>query len=63
MPPGGTRIAKGMIAEYAGTGIGEAARLLADYVGEHHLRLTETAYALVTRTVAPAAVVEAQPRA
>lgn len=55
-------IAKGMIAEHAGTSIGEAARLLDCYVSERHLRLTETAYALVTRTMPPTAVVEARPR-
>ncbi|MGW2822000.1 hypothetical protein ACWC24_13455 [Streptomyces sp. NPDC001443] len=55
-------IAKGMIAQYAGTTVREAARLLDGYVRERHLRLTETAYALVARAMEPAAVVDAQPR-
>ncbi|MGW2827058.1 hypothetical protein ACWC24_39695, partial [Streptomyces sp. NPDC001443] len=55
-------IAKGMIAQYAGTTVREAARLLDGYVRERHLRLTETAYALVARATEPAAVVDAQPR-
>ncbi|WP_458244856.1 GAF domain-containing protein [Streptomyces sp. MAI_2237] len=51
-------IARGMIAEYAGSTVGEAARLLDGYVTRRHLRLTETAHALVSRTLEPAAVLE-----
>ncbi|MFJ9728447.1 GAF domain-containing protein [Streptomyces sp. NPDC101209] len=53
-------IAKGMIAEYAGSTVGEAARMLDAYVGRRHLRLTETAQALVSRALEPSAVLEPQ---
>jgi hypothetical protein len=55
-------IAKGMVAQYADTSIGEAARLLTAYANGRQVRLTETVHALVTRSMAPAAVVETQPR-
>ncbi|MER7577115.1 GAF and ANTAR domain-containing protein [Streptomyces sp. NPDC126514] len=51
-------IAKGMIAQYTGGTIAEAARLLSAYAHERHVRLTDTAHALVTRRVAPDAIVE-----
>ncbi|MFJ1809580.1 MULTISPECIES: GAF domain-containing protein [unclassified Streptomyces] len=53
-------IAKGMVAQYADTTVGEAARLLTAYASERRLRLTETAHALVTRQMAPDAVIGAQ---
>ncbi|MEU9474489.1 GAF and ANTAR domain-containing protein [Streptomyces sp. NPDC048191] len=56
-------IAKGMIAQQAGTTLPEAARLLSGYASHHRLRLTETAHALVTRALEPAAVVDGQPPA
>ncbi|WP_328504011.1 GAF domain-containing protein [Streptomyces sp. NBC_00457] len=55
-------IAKGMVAQYAGSTIGEAARLLSAYASRRQVRLTETAHALVTRTMTPDAIVDAQPR-
>ncbi|MEU1573291.1 GAF domain-containing protein [Streptomyces collinus] len=54
-------IAKGMVAQYADTTIGEAARLLSAYASRNHVRLTDTAHALVTRSVTPAAVMAGQP--
>ena len=56
-------IAKGMIAQYADTTIGEASQLLTAYAKQRRLRLTETVQALVTRDMNPAAIVEAKPRA
>ncbi|MFD8301668.1 GAF domain-containing protein [Streptomyces sp. NPDC059690] len=53
-------IARGMIAEYAGSTVGEAARILDVYVGRRRVRLTETAYALVTRALDPADVLAAR---
>ncbi|HSX99375.1 MAG TPA: GAF domain-containing protein [Streptomyces sp.] len=53
-------IAKGMIAEYAGTTVAEAARLLSSYAALRRVRLTETVHALVTRGIDPAAVVKAK---
>ncbi|WP_328412453.1 GAF domain-containing protein [Streptomyces violaceus] len=53
-------IAKGMVAQYADATIGEAARLLSAYASRQQVRLTETAHALVTRNVTPAAIVDAQ---
>lgn len=55
-------IAKGMIVQYAGVPVGEAARLLTGYASQHRVRLTDTAHALVTRTMEPAAVLEAPTR-
>ncbi|MFJ6087810.1 GAF domain-containing protein [Streptomyces sp. NPDC092369] len=55
-------IAKGMVAQYTGSTVADAAHLLNAYVYEQGLRLTETAYALVTRALTPAAVTEARPR-
>ncbi|WP_416968053.1 GAF domain-containing protein [Streptomyces sp. 4F14] len=55
-------IAKGMVAEYAGTTIREAARLLAAYADHQGVRLTGTAQALVDRTLELSAVLEGQPR-
>ncbi|MFD6173784.1 GAF domain-containing protein [Streptomyces coeruleorubidus] len=55
-------IAKGMVAQYAETTIGEAARMLSAYASRQRVRLTETAHALVNRGVTPAAIVDAQPR-
>ncbi|MCX5257144.1 GAF domain-containing protein [Streptomyces canus] len=53
-------IAKGMIAQYADTTIGEASQLLTAYAKQRRLRLTETVQALVTRDMNPAAIVEAK---
>jgi hypothetical protein len=53
-------IAKGMVAQYAGITVGEAARLLTAYASGRRIRLTETVRALVDREMDPAAVVEAQ---
>ncbi|QNP75391.1 GAF and ANTAR domain-containing protein [Streptomyces roseirectus] len=44
-------IAKGMVAEYARTSIPAAARLLGAYAARHRVRLTDTAQALVNRTL------------
>ncbi|MET7475976.1 GAF and ANTAR domain-containing protein [Streptomyces sp. NPDC005648] len=55
-------IAKGMIAEYTGSSPADAARLLSAYADHVHVRLTETAYALVTRTMEPAAILDGQPQ-
>ncbi|PWG13467.1 transcriptional regulator [Streptomyces sp. V2] len=55
-------IAKGMVAEYAGTTIREAARLLAAYADRHRVRLTETAQALVERSMELSTVLEGQPQ-
>ena len=55
-------IAKGMIAQYTGVAIGEAARLLSAYAGGQQVRLTETARALVNRDLLPAAIVDPQPQ-
>ncbi|MFE0257793.1 GAF and ANTAR domain-containing protein [Streptomyces sp. NPDC059010] len=55
-------IAKGMLAEYAGATVREAGRLLTVYARHHHVRITETAHALVTRTLEPAAILEGQPQ-
>ncbi|HEY8982764.1 MAG TPA: GAF and ANTAR domain-containing protein [Streptomyces sp.] len=48
--------AKGMVAESAGTTVPEAARLLTGYARRHRVRLTDTAQALVARTMSPSAV-------
>lgn len=56
-------IAKGMIAQHADTTITEAAHLLTTYAHHHHVRLTDTVHALVTRTMPPDTVIEAKPRA
>jgi GAF domain-containing protein len=53
-------IAKGMVAQYAGTTIGEAARLLSAYASGHRVRLTDTAHALVNRGLTLDAVVDTQ---
>ncbi|MET7683414.1 hypothetical protein [Streptomyces sp. NPDC005423] len=53
---------KGMLAQHTGATIAEAARLLSAYVHERRLRLTETAYALVTRALPPTVVAEARQR-
>ncbi len=55
-------IAKGMVAQYADTTISKAAQLLTAYANGRRIRLTETAHALVTRGMTPAAVLEPQPR-
>ncbi len=54
-------IAKGMVAQHTGLTVGEAARLLSAYAIRRRVRLTETAYSLVTRGLEPAAVVDGQP--
>ncbi|MER6212395.1 GAF domain-containing protein [Streptomyces sp. NPDC001642] len=54
-------IAKGMVAQYTDTSIAEASRLLNAYVRERRVRLTETAYALVTRALTPDAVTDRGP--
>ncbi|WP_210570995.1 GAF domain-containing protein [Streptomyces sp. GESEQ-4] len=55
-------IAKGMVAQYAASTIGEAARLLSAYASRRQVRLTEPAHALVTRTMTPDAIVDDRPR-
>lgn len=55
-------IAKGMLAEYAKATVSEAGRLLNAYARHHHVRITETAYALVTRALEPAAILSGQPQ-
>ncbi|MFJ4815986.1 GAF domain-containing protein [Streptomyces sp. NPDC088801] len=54
-------IAKGMVAQYGQTTIGEAARRLSAYGSRNQVRLTEIAHSLVTRSVTPADVIAGQP--
>ncbi|MFG2459142.1 GAF and ANTAR domain-containing protein [Streptomyces sp. NPDC048523] len=53
-------IAKGMIAQHADTTITQAAHLLTAYAHHHHLRLTDTVQALVTRTLPPDTITRAR---
>ncbi|MER7570123.1 ANTAR domain-containing protein, partial [Streptomyces sp. NPDC097941] len=53
-------IAKGMIAQHADTTITQAAHLLTTYAHHHHLRLTDTVQALVTRTLPPNTITRAR---
>ncbi|MDC0765353.1 GAF and ANTAR domain-containing protein [Streptomyces sp. HD] len=55
-------IAKGMLAEYSGATVSEAGRLLNAYARHQHARITETAYALVSRALEPAAILSGQPQ-
>ena len=44
-------IAKGMVAQYTGVSIAEAARMLRTYAQRHEVRLTDTAQGLVGRSL------------
>ncbi|HET6855632.1 MAG TPA: GAF and ANTAR domain-containing protein [Streptomyces sp.] len=56
-------IARGMLAEAGGLDPAQASRLLTVYSKQHGRRLTETAQALVGRTIDPATVLGALPQA